>query len=233
MYYVTCHFGGSWSAWWWARTGAALIRSLHRLIQEAHGGVIYVDDFLFLVPASRARRVAALIQVFLSTIGCPLSWHKVRMAPEVEYIGFWIDASRARVGIPPDKYHKAVDFLNLLRKGEHVSVREIEKGRGRLLWISWIADSMKPWLAPFFQCTYSISRFGRVRVGGQLDAAAALWKGFLKDFANIHRCRQKTDLGGSGAADACASKRSASLGGWFCPENSFNLTTCSVVSIGI
>ncbi len=222
MYYTTCHFGGSWSAWWWSRTGAALLRSLHKIINEAHGGVIYVDDFLFLVPASRASRVCALIQVFLSAIGCPLSWHKVRSGPALEYIGFWVDAANARIGIPPEKFAKAVEFLNKLTKGDRVAVREIERGRGRLLWISWVATPLKPWLAPFFQCCASSGHQGSVRVGGQLSVAAALWKGFLNNFTALHHCRTPVDLGGSGAADAWASKDCAGLGGWYCPDGNFD-----------
>ena len=61
-----------------------------------------MDDFLFLVPASRASRVCAWVQVFLSAIGCPLSWLKVHSGPALEYIGFWVDDANARVGIPPE-----------------------------------------------------------------------------------------------------------------------------------
>lgn len=30
-YYKTCHFGGAWSAYWWARTASALMRIVHRI----------------------------------------------------------------------------------------------------------------------------------------------------------------------------------------------------------
>ena len=53
-YYVVCHFGGRWSAYWWSRVGGMLMRMCHRLLFVEHQGHIYVDEFLFRFPATAA-----------------------------------------------------------------------------------------------------------------------------------------------------------------------------------
>ena len=215
FYYKTAHFGGKWSAWWWARVGAALHRILHVLIHDRHYGVIYVDDFLFLVPESSAAEVAALIQACLVSLGCPISWHKVKIGPCVEYLGFTLNVRDGVIGIPQAKVELAREFLDSLRKGNYVSAKAIERGRGRLLWFTWVALALRPWLAPFFQCCSQPVRGSRVRVTAQLATAAAFWRSALANFSCLHKCVVPQSLGGTCAADACASASGASLGGWW------------------
>ena len=88
-----------------------LIRLIHRIINEPHGGFIYVDDMLILAPESRMPQIAALVQLVLAAIGTPMSWHKTSVGFELEYLGFCLDLRRARIGIPQRKFEKASEFL--------------------------------------------------------------------------------------------------------------------------
>ena len=47
--YRSCFFGAKWSAYWWSRVGAWLVRMLHRFVYVRHGLCLYVDDGLFAV----------------------------------------------------------------------------------------------------------------------------------------------------------------------------------------
>ena len=88
-----------------------LIRLVHRIINEPHGGFIYVDDLLVLAPQSRMPQIAALVQLVLAAIGTPMSWHKTSVGYELEYLGFNLDLPHARIGIPQRKFGKACEFL--------------------------------------------------------------------------------------------------------------------------
>lgn len=250
FYYKTCHFGGAWSAWWWARTASALMRLIHRLVSwppikkkkvficlrpviqchlcfhvgpmnkckiaEPHFSVVYVDDFIVIAPESRISELSALVQLFLAAVGCPMSWHKTCVGGTVEYLGFTVNVRDGLIGIPANKLQKASTFLDLVKKGNHICFREIEKGRGRLLWFTWIAQPLRPWLAPFFSCCKDLRWGDKIRVSGQLEKVAAFWKSALKHASHrLHECKALRPAGGCGAADACASGRRAAIGGWW------------------
>ncbi len=51
-YYLVCHFGGAWSSYRWARAGGALHRVLRLLLWDPHPGWLYVDDWLWRLPAN-------------------------------------------------------------------------------------------------------------------------------------------------------------------------------------
>ena len=71
--YVVCHFGARFSAYWWQRVGALLLRLLHRIMaSEPHKAWLYVDDLLLSLLHSRAPQQLALVVAYLSLIGAPL-----------------------------------------------------------------------------------------------------------------------------------------------------------------
>ena len=45
-HYLVCHFGASFSDYWWGRLGAFLHRLIHRLVYVRHSGLLFVDDWL-------------------------------------------------------------------------------------------------------------------------------------------------------------------------------------------
>lgn len=57
-HYVVCHFGASFSDYWWARMGAFIHRLLHRVIIFRHAGHLFVDDWLWRFPRSVAPALA-------------------------------------------------------------------------------------------------------------------------------------------------------------------------------
>ena len=42
--YLVNHFGAAWSAYWWARLSALLMRVSHHVLRHSHLGAVYVDD---------------------------------------------------------------------------------------------------------------------------------------------------------------------------------------------
>ena len=71
--YVVCHFGARFSAYWWQRLGALLLRLAHSLLaQQPHRAWLYVDDLLAALLRSSgelqlALKLADQIQALLSS----------------------------------------------------------------------------------------------------------------------------------------------------------------------
>ncbi len=181
--YKTCHFGGAWSAYWWSRVGATFVRLLHQLLHNVpHYLFLYVDDFLLLVDEEMAEECAAMAQMLLHSLGCPMSEHKLRVCSEVEYLGFIINLMTRTIGIPEGKVEKARAFLVEVKRSSRIDKKTLEKGCGRLLWVSWVTPALRPWLAPLFQDRWKpaqefrkLSRWDLLTVGKSLDA-----QGFLR-----------------------------------------------------
>ena len=67
--YKVAHFGAAWSAWWWSRVAAAIIRILHVFLCTGHLAYCYVDDFLVLVRKTEAEMVACLLRMLFAAWG--------------------------------------------------------------------------------------------------------------------------------------------------------------------
>ena len=81
---TVCHLGARFSAAWWSRMGAVLIRICHQFLFIQHGGWLYVDDFLFRLEATTAPLMGACICCFLHLLGCPISWHNVALGGQLQ-----------------------------------------------------------------------------------------------------------------------------------------------------
>ena len=68
-----CHFGARFSAYWWQRAGAFLLRLLRSILSaHPHRAWLFVDDLL----AARrpdAHQQVALVVVFFAAISAPIS----------------------------------------------------------------------------------------------------------------------------------------------------------------
>ena len=108
--YRVAHFGGTWAAYWWGRTGALLLRMVHQILCLPHAGLIYVDDLLLAFRKTVGVPMALLTIALLVAVGVPLSWNKMKFGPECSWIGFELDLRKEfRISFPsgsrPDWSH--------------------------------------------------------------------------------------------------------------------------------
>ena len=148
--YLTCHFGASYSAFWWGRVSGALIRLLHLFFGAGHSAMTYVDDTLVLVRAHTALSVASLVALFMTMVGVPLSWHKFKIGTRICFIGFVIGLGQFTLGLETEKLEKIIAFLRSLKKGCRHDKHALVKGVGVLLWASAILPWLRPRLAEFY-----------------------------------------------------------------------------------
>ena len=149
--YLVCHFGASWSAWWWGRVSGALIRLTHAFLGVGHMAFNYVDDTVIFVREEVAWETAALTGVFMVMLGVPLSWHKLAVGAAVQYIGVVVNLREWSLGLAAEKVARLRVFLTTLRKGNRVDKTGLAKGVGQLQWATVIAPLLRPWLSELYR----------------------------------------------------------------------------------
>ena len=123
-----CHFGARFSAAWWGRTGAVLIRICHQ--------------------RRSWQRASA---VFLHLLGCPISWHKVVLGRQVNWIGIGINTSSCFWQKSKEKSHNALNNIHkVYRQGRKIDRADLERLVGLLMWFSVSMPALRPWISVFF-----------------------------------------------------------------------------------
>ena len=151
LVYRTCHFGGSWSAYWWSRVAAGFVRLGHLLLHSSHFLGMCVDDELALFPVSTAPLMASLLVSLASALGLPLSWKKLTLSACVKWTGWILDFRGApRATLPEDKAARIIAGLQVIARKGHVRRRDLQALVGLLSWFTCGARWLKPWMAVWF-----------------------------------------------------------------------------------
>ena len=155
FHYKVSHFGGRFSAFWWARFGAYLIRLLHRWLAAPHKAFLYVDDILVLIPSSRTLETVWLTVTFLMLLGTPLSWKKAQLGPQISWIGWSFDFNYMTVQLMDEKVTKLKHTIRSILQNTQVTIKQMEQLLGMLIWFTAIAKHLRPHLSPLYKCLYS------------------------------------------------------------------------------
>jgi hypothetical protein len=151
--YKTCHFGASWSAYWWARTAAAYVRVMHQFLWIAHGLLMYCDDALFMLPEPVAPLMALWALMLTAVLGVPLSWHKLQLDTKIDWIGWDLnfDILGPKACLPQPKRVKLLMALEpMCMVDEKVEAKHLEQTIGLLGWWTAAASWLRPWLQPLY-----------------------------------------------------------------------------------
>ena len=154
-HYKVSHFGGRFSAFWWARMGAYLVRLLHRWLAAPHRAYLYVDDLLILTPSSRTPETVWLTVVFLMLLGTPLSWKKAQVGHQISWIGWFFDLQFLTVELMEEKVTKLRHAMQSVLQHPTVTTKQMEQLLGMLIWFTAIAKHLRPHLSPLYKCLYS------------------------------------------------------------------------------
>ena len=112
----------------------------------------YVDDTVVLVRAQIAAETAAMIGVFMTMLGVPLSWHKLVVGQSVQYIGFVLNLNEWSMALSACRTLQLRSFLALFQKGNRLDKKKgLEKGVGQLQWATAVAPWLRPWLSELYR----------------------------------------------------------------------------------
>ena len=149
--YRNAYFGARFSAYWFSRVGAWLVRQLHRFLWIKHGLWLYVDDGLVVLPRETAPLLAGAVVLFLSALGIPLSWRKLDLGPTLVWLGWQFDFAGSWASLPSSKLAKFLGVLQPFRsRGAKVSRKAVESLIGLLIWYTSGAFWLRPWLSEFY-----------------------------------------------------------------------------------
>ena len=154
--YLVNHFGGSWSAHWWARLASMLMRLLHLAIRHKYIAAVYVDDYLFLLHRDCFLPIGVLIICFLVVIGVPLSWSKLALGEELSYLGWKLSVKlEFTARLPEDKMSKLrCQLVRWIRHPWAACRSELQQCVGLLVWATQVCLMLRPFLAPIFQAIH-------------------------------------------------------------------------------
>ena len=153
--YRVAHFGGRFSAFWWSRMGALLLRLLHQVLGAPHKAWLYVDDLMMWAPNSHFRQMTWTVVVFLMLLGTPLSWKKAQLGTQILWIGWIFDLHHYTVQLVDTKIARLLSLIQDALDAHQVSAKTMEQLLGMLIWFTAIAKHLRPHLAPLYKNLYA------------------------------------------------------------------------------
>eukprot|EP00439_Symbiodinium_sp_Y106_P083899 s856_g24.t1 len=76
------------------------------------------------------------LMLFLTLVGCPISWHKNVLGKENRWLGYMVDISNGSVWLPDDKLATLLPALKKLEAGDLHVRKEVTSLLGKLQWVA-------------------------------------------------------------------------------------------------
>eukprot|EP00439_Symbiodinium_sp_Y106_P058689 s3382_g8.t1 len=101
---------------YWGRLAAVLTRLSYHISEIFLWVLVFVDDFMALMPDQQGDIGAATLMLFLTLVGCPISWHKNVLGKKNRWLGYMVDISNGSDVRPPwrleaGQRHEAPELL--------------------------------------------------------------------------------------------------------------------------
>jgi len=217
--YIVLPFGMRASAFWWVRLYSIVHRVLKRLLQTYfHGSAMYIDDSLYSACKSQFPEVFAIILLFLTILGVPLSWKKLFIGDLLDWVGFRIDFIAQRVFLSSARLLKLRCQMESLILSPRVHVSDFRKLVFRMVWASQCFPPAKCFLHGFFAVLKSqVAATGFVYRVKHLEEVFLLWEQLIEAAAvwdsDVVRPRVRCP-GALTRTDAMASDAGIYVAGW-------------------
>ena len=146
FFYSVCPFGATFSAYWFARLGGFLVRTLHLLLYISHMLALYVDDLLGVQDAAVVELTFSILLAFCCAFGIPISWPKLQLGFHVRWIGWDLHFRMGCVSIPADKLVKLGECISTALRNKYCDRLDLHKICGLLQWLFKLFPAARPWL---------------------------------------------------------------------------------------
>ena len=197
---------------YWGRMAALLLRLLYYSFPEVDWGLVFVDDFCWLLRSTNCNSLTPALLAFLVALGVPLSWKKTVLSEINTWLGFVINPAGPFVQMARDKHVIVLSLLQDLASGKVFSTKATEKALGRIQWATATCPLAKPFLQPFWQWKSACKNAGQP---GKLVRCLAvlLSELFSRQFPQMSPFSPWSDW--TGASDASAEPFGTTwIGGW-------------------
>jgi hypothetical protein len=153
--------------------------------------------------------------MFLTLIGCPISWHKNALGAFNQWLGYDVDINKGLAFIPEIKRKLICPLLDKIIKGDMFDKLSLSSALGRFQWMIRAYPIATPFLQPLWAWHQVVQHSSRP--GALVRFLGVLLKKFL-DMENIPIFRDKELTMAYGASDAGACDEYATIAGWFSAE---------------
>ncbi|CAE7725645.1 RE2 [Symbiodinium sp. CCMP2592] len=211
-------FGIASAAYWFARLIGLVGRlSLRVMLQAFVFMLIYADDLHLLSGGSDRWLNLWMSLALLCMQGTPFSEKKWRGGLQLDWVGYWIDYGRFKLGISEKRCQWIIRSIEGMEgDGWLVDVRRFHELHGRLGFMSQILIWIRPFLAPGYAWLAVVSK-------GAVLALPNLIRCTLRFILDRLRAGSRTypagladkDYGELFRTDAACNSDSVVLGGWF------------------
>ena len=130
---------------YWGRMTALLTRLAYQLTPALCWIFVFVDDFMVLLRKVTGLRDSCILALFLTLVGCPISWRKNVLGKENRWLGYMVDISNLTVWLPGPGGEASY------QKRNHCSL-------GRLQWVAKAYRQICPHLQPLYAREQKIQR---------------------------------------------------------------------------
>ena len=210
-------FGVACAALHFGRLAGAIFRMVMRILQrQPCFQLLFADDLKWVVGGPTKYLDLWTMIVGWLLVGTPFSWKKFRGGVALDFVGFWTDYSRFRVGLSEKRADWVIKTIDLLEQANFVmSGRSFSELLGRL----GFASQAVPWIRPLLGVLYSwdsvLSPFMAARIPSLAAASLCLVRQRFKQklFTSAcwapRRCEQEVFR-----TDAKCETGRIVLGGW-------------------
>ena len=180
---AVCTYGIASAQWWWGSQGAALHRIILHFFEGDSDvyGLLFVDDWLWLLPVLRYWPGITVILVITMMLGTPVKWSKVTAGVQGTYVSGLATMVTTyvamEVGIDEGKGRCVAKRLYDLARAEYTCKQELLEIAGFLVWATCVLDMLRPLLQPFF--AFAAGRSGKFRVPPLIRFVATYFQGLL------------------------------------------------------
>ena len=155
FFYKVAPFGATFSQHYWGRMGACLLRLLHILIWVSHSAHLFVDDYLFSQQCDLLPHFGSMVCLFLQVMGVPLSWKKLQISFQVDWIGWHFCFSSGVVSLSEEKRDRLLGMVQSLLRAPRTTRKDLERFIGLAMWACNLFPVMRSMLHSFYHDLHS------------------------------------------------------------------------------
>ncbi|CAE6925506.1 MKK3 [Symbiodinium sp. CCMP2592] len=176
--------------------------------------LVFVDDFMAVMKESLGEIGAATLMLFLTLLGCPISWHKNALGKVNRWLGYMVNISEGSVWLPEEKLAILRPALLKLEAGELHTRKEVTSLLGKLQWVAKAYPQVSSHLQPLYAWEQKLER--KWRPGDLVRFLATLLISIL-DSGPCVPLRFQHNTPCYGSSDAGEDDGRVAIGGWFSP----------------
>jgi len=215
-------FGIASAGYWWARLAAIVMRTgLYLQFQAWFWQLLFADDILLSASGPDTAEVLLTAVLWMVVIRAPIAWKKFRGGFEGDWIGYWCDFGRFRLGLNERRTDWTLRWLEQLGTRPAVLVQEVQEALGRFTFAVAVAEELKPFLGPFFAWVASVPNGAYLEVPILLRIVARFLASSIRTGGLGRDCfelgdERYADTVECFRSDAKAEGDDVGIGGWEC-----------------